>query len=174
MNDIEVNNSKDLVKILKTIFLNPEISKAKSNELIVDWLGRLKEIDSVFLNQLVFFSISSNTQIWTVETFKVLKSHFEKMLKSVNTLEIALDSWILLLKAQTKNLDCVEFGKFVNILSDQVRSSFIKYRGEEVDQIWERIFTLTQLICNSCSDRERMVNVSDLASKALDQLNDFK
>lgn len=162
-----------MLKALKTAFSHPEISRELSNDLIIEWIERLKDVDSIFLNQLVFFSVSSQPQIWTENTFKALREHFEKTLKSVNTLEIALDSWILLLKAQTKNSGINDFDGFVNNLSEQIGSSFAKYRGEEVDQIWERIFGLAQSICNACSEKDMSI-ASDLASKALEELNDFK
>lgn len=175
MNDLEVNNCKDMLKALKSIFSNIHVSKELSNDLLIEWIGRLEEIYSVFLNQLVFFSISSQPQIWTGETFKDLKIHFEKMLKSVNSLEMALDSWILLLKAQSKKVDddsLLVFDVFVNNCTEQVSGAFEKYRGDGIDPVWERIFGIAQSICNS-SEKE-LTRTLELSAKALEELNDFK
>lgn len=174
LNDLEVNNCKDMLKALKSIFANVNVSKELSNDLLIEWIGRLEEVDSVFLNQLVFFSISSQPQIWTDETFKELKIHFEKMLKSVNSLEMALDSWILLLKAQSKKVDedSFIFDDFVNKCTEQVSGTFEKYRGDGIDPVWERIFGIAQSICNS-SEKE-LIKTLELSSKALEELNDFK
>lgn len=163
-----------MLKALKAIFTNPKVSIEKSNNLLINWIDRLEEVDSIFLNQLVFFSLSSHPQIWTEETFKGLKKHFEKLLKSVNNLEMALDSWILLLKAQSKqfNDENLNFNDFVNVCTDQVKVAFEKCRGDGIDPVWERIFGMVQNICNS-SEKE-MLKVSELSSKALEELNDFK
>lgn len=168
-----MNNCKEMLKALKSIFANVNVSKELSNDLLLEWIGRLEEVDSVFLNQLVFFSISSQPQLWTVETFKELKMRFEKMLKSVNSLEMALDSWILLLKAQSKKVDeDSTFDDFVNKCTEQVSGAFEKYRGDGIDPVWERIFGIAQSICNS-SEKE-FTKTLELSSKALEELNDFK
>jgi hypothetical protein len=174
LNDLEVNNCNDILKALKSIFTNPQVSKDFSNDLLIEWIGRLEEIESFFLNQLVFFSISSQPQIWIEETFKKLREHFEKMSNCVNSLEMALDSWILLLKAQSKNseVDSVVFDKFVNNCTEQVSGAFEKYRGDGIDPVWERIFGIAQAICNS-SEKDLTIALK-LSAKALEELNDFK
>ena len=87
------------------------------------------------------------------------------MLKNTNTIEIGLDSWILLLKSQAKaqNSDCEDFDCIVNICTEQVKITFEKERGDGIDQIWERIFSLAQTISN----RENV-------RKLLEDLNNFK
>lgn len=163
-----------MLKSLKMIFTNPHVSSEYSNELLIEWIGRLEEVDSIFLNQLVFFSVSSQPQIWTLETFSCLRKHFETMLKSENTLEMALDSWILLLKAQSKksNEDIEAFDEFVTDCTDRVFDAFEKFRGEGIDPVWERIFSITQSICNS--SEVVLSKILEKSSKALEELNDFK
>lgn len=173
INDLEVNNCKDMLKSLKLIFTDPNVSSDYSNDLLVEWIRRLEEVDSIFLNQLVFFSVSSQPQIWTRETLAYLRKHFERMLKNVNTVELALDSWILLLKAQTKKSnDKDDFDEFFNYCTDRVIEAFEKFRGEGIDPVWERIFGITQFICNS--SEVEMSKILEISSKALEELNDFK
>lgn len=163
-----------MLKALKLIFSNPQVSKEFSNDLLIECIARSEEIDSVFLNQLVFFSISSQPQIWTESTLKGLKKHFEKMLKSVNSLETALDSWILLLKAHSKNgaEDLLIFDEFVNNCTEQVSGAFEKYRGDGIDPVWERIFGIAQTICSSSEKELKMA--LELSTRSLEELNDFK
>lgn len=193
MNDLEVNNPKEILKLLKTIFSNPKISIILSNSLILEWIGLLEEIDSTFLNQLVFFSVSSNSQIWEDEVLRRLRKHCMKLLSSVNTLEMALDSWILLLKSQSKRYEVIkseseskndnekdviienEFDNLVNSFTDQVEGSFQKHRGASIDPIWERIFSIALVICDSSeANISAMKRVKEFAIKSLEDLNDFK
>ena len=174
INDLEVNYSKDILKTVKTIFSNPKISRRDCNDLVVEWICLLEEIDSVFLNQLVFFSVSSNPSMWEEEvTLRKLRKHFMKLLASVNTLEMALDSWILLLKSQSKQrITSTSFDTLVDSFTDQIEVSFQKHRGSSIDPIWERVFAISQLICNS-SDRD-MTRVMELSIRSLEAFNDFK
>lgn len=145
--------------------------------LLGDWINLLEEVDSIFLNQLVFFSISSNPQLWDAEgTLRELKKHFMKLLGSVNTLEMALDSWILLLKSQSKQQEVdgysSSFDTLVDNIADHIEASFQKHRGSSIDPVWERVFGIAQMICNS-SERE-MTRVKELSMRSLEDLNDFK
>lgn len=176
MNDLEVNHTKDMLKTLKAIFTNPKISHEHCDALLTEWIGLLEEIDSVFLNQLVFFSISSNPLIWGedgVGALKKLKKYFSKIICSVNTLEMALDSWILLLKAESKHQGENEcFDILVESFTEQVEGAFQKHRGASIDPIWERVFGIAQMICNA--SEQEMTRVKDLTINSLEQLNDFK
>ncbi len=167
MNDLEVNHCKDTLTTLKTIFANQNVSKDLSNDLILCWIELLKEIDSVFLNQLVFFVTSSRPQLFVEGTLTGLLNHFKKLLKNTNTVEMALDSWILLLKAQSRHSEEEAFNNFVSVCIEQVEGAFEKHRGEGIDALWERIFTIAQNV----STLER---VKTLVSKSIEELNDFK
>lgn len=167
MNDLEVNHCKDTLTTVKAIFTDPNVSEDESNDLMVDWFVLLEEVDSIFLNQLVFFVISTRPQIFREETLKGLLKHLKKLLKSANTIEMALDSWILLLKAQSKNSELESFCDFVNVCTEQVEGAFEKHRGIEIDPVWERIFSIAQIISN-------LEKVKQLVAKSLEELNDFK
>ena len=174
INDLEVNYTKDILRTLKTIFTNPKISQKSCNVLLMEWIGLLEEINSVFLNQLVFFSISSNPRIWNEEeALKKLKRHFLKLLTSVNTLQMALDSWILLLKSQSKHQgENACFDGLVDSFSEQIEVAFQKHRGSSIDPMWERVFGIAQMICDASECG--MTRVKEFSIESLEKLNDFK
>ena len=172
LNDLEVNNCKGMLKSIKIIFQSPEISELKTNELILKWINRFDEIESNYLNQILFFSISSRPSLWNEEILKALRGHFDKIVKNFNTIEMALDSWILLLKAQTKQPDLSLFNEFTDGCTEQVKNSFEKHRGTEIDQIWERIFEIARTICDDPNGKQS--STCKLITRALEDLNDFK
>lgn len=125
---------------------------------------------SNFLNQLVFFCFSINPNLWTLETLNILEKYYRKLIQNLNTIEMALNYWILLLKSRSKlrnGSDDLLFLNFFKCITRMVEDSFESYRGTEIDLIWERIFGIAQSIC---------VDESSLKfiSHALGELNDFK
>ena len=150
--------------------------KHNSNELLTNWIKILNEVDSSsssssnFLNQLVFFCFSINPNLWTLETSNILKKYYETLVQNLNTIEMALNYWILLLKSRSKlknGSDDFLFLEFFQSITKMVEDSFERYRGTEIDLIWERIFGIAQSICVDESSVK-------FISCALEELNDFK
>jgi hypothetical protein len=172
-----VNNSKDMLKVVKRIFTSDlsgldDSFKSEANNLLVSWISRLIDVDSVFLNQLVF-CISTCPEIWTTETYNSLRKHFDSMIKNLNTIEGALDSWVLLLKARSKGNDSEIFVKCLDYFTDQVKVSFVKYRGAGIDPIWERIFGIAESICKSSGSND-LLELKAFCQNGIENLNDFK
>lgn len=173
MNVIEVNNSKDMLKCTKDMILSPRVDRNLLNELIMKWISRLEDIESNFLNQLLFFAVSSKPDIWDKTVLSKLADYFEKLTKNLGSLEMSLDSWILLLKAQSKLTgDCENFDDLVKSCTLCVTRAFEKNRGSEIDQAWERIISLAATILTS-SNRPSSIE-KEFIENALENLNEFK
>ena len=71
-----------MIKILKLIFNHSNVSIEDCNNLISNWIELLEEVDSVFLNQLVFFTISTRPAVFKEETLKKLLKHYLENVKN--------------------------------------------------------------------------------------------
>lgn len=169
--------------------------KINANELLQNWTQKLSESNSSFLNQLLFFCLSINPNLWTEETLKLVEKYYKKIIQNQQTIEMALNSWILLLKSSTKiktglkpiitngeaqvlvtESDSDGFGldflNFFSKITEKVEKSFEKYRDSEMDLIWERILGTAQLICNSEDNNDE--TICKFIRRAIEDLNDFK
>ncbi len=151
--------------------IKSERFKTNANELLKNWIERLNvENSSKFLNQLVFFCFSVNPNLWTLETLNILEKYYEQLIQNCDTIELALNSWILLLKSRSKignESESLLFLDFFDNITKKVENSFENNRGTEFDSTWERIFGIAQEICDDESSLK-------FITRALEELNDFK
>lgn len=197
--DLDANYRKEFLLHLKKLFLPTreseseselELLKSLSNETILELISLSKDKDSQFIQQIVFFSISANpTSFWNSKVLQCSGELLIDLLNHTESIEAALNYWILLVKSHSKlpseaenspkieslNID-LNFESFYSLVTFRVKESFNNQtnRSSQLDQVWSRYFDLALNICENSNNAENDGELKAFLITALGSLNDFK